>query len=136
MVEPAERSAITDLVAGYLAAVDASDWDALDRYFTSDVKVEYDTGLTISSRDELARYFKSAHDLFALTRQQIVTINAARDEDGAGLVARAKVLVHLTEESGSVIEITGSTIDRAYLTADGWRIWYHSFIPTTTDQDS
>lgn len=124
--EISDRLEIQDLLARYTYAVDAQDWEVLDRTFTPDADIDYTAsgGIRASFPEARAWLAETLPGPFASTMHMLGLPVIDLDGD------RAQVLVHLDNpmrmDDGrgglKVVELGAVYHDELVRTPEGWRI--------------
>lgn len=116
--------AIQQLLAKYVFAIDAKDFERLDEVFTDDAVVDYTaTGGAIVSYAGLKSWLAEALATFPLTQHQIGLPLIALDGDRAS--ARTMLfnpMLQSADESNHLFFVGATYVDDLVRTAAGWRI--------------
>jgi 3-phenylpropionate/cinnamic acid dioxygenase small subunit len=123
--EMSDRLEIQDLFARYSHAIDARDWDALDRVFTPDATIDYsETGGARGTYPEIKAWLPVALERFAVFQHMVATSRI--DLDGDQATSRTILfnpMVHRDEQGHEQVFFIGLWYrDRLVRTAEGWRI--------------
>ena len=123
--EISDRLEIQDLFARYSFAIDERDWDALDRVFTPDARIDYsETGGAKGSYPEIKAWLPKALERFPMFQHMVATTKL----DLAGDEARSRTIlfnpmVHRNAQGEEQVFFIGLWYrDHLVRTADGWRI--------------
>lgn len=116
--------AIQQVLAAYVFAIDAKDYDALDALFTPDAEIDYRaTGGAAGRYPEIKAWLGRALAPFPLT-QHLIGLPLIR-LDGDRATARTMLFnpMQLARPQGEHLFLLGCTYaDELVRTADGWRI--------------
>jgi len=123
--EMSDRLEIQDLLARYSFAIDERDWDALDRVFTPDARIDYsETGGAKGSFAEIKAWLPGALARFPQYQHMVATTRL----DIAGDTANSRTIlfnpmVHRDAAAGDQVFFIGLWYrDRLVRTDAGWRI--------------
>ncbi len=128
--EMSDRLEIQDLLARYSFAIDERDWDALDRVFTPDARIDYsETGGAKGSFAQIKAWLPDALKRFPMFQHMVATTRL----DLAGDTANCRTIlfnpmVHRADSGGGEAGVDQVFFiglwyrDRLIRTADGWRI--------------
>jgi hypothetical protein len=122
--EISDRIEIQDLLARYTDAIDRRDWDALDRIFTSDARIDYSAvGGASGNLKEIKEFLDRSFKLFA-SSQHLVGSSVV---DISGDEATARTICHnpMVFKGGDDPQLLVCGIwyrDRLVRTPEGWRI--------------
>lgn len=115
---------IQQLLATYVFAIDAKDFDALDQIFTPDAEIDYRaTGGAEGRYAEIKPWLVKALAPFPVT-QHLIGLPLIR-VDGDTATARTMLFnpMQLARPEGDHLFLLGATyVDELVRTADGWRI--------------
>jgi 3-phenylpropionate/cinnamic acid dioxygenase small subunit len=138
--ELSDRLLIQDLLTRYATAIDARDWELLDRVFLPDAEIDYTASGGVRGRyPEVRTWLERALGQFAMSQHLIA--NPAVELSGDR--ARARSLLYnpmgVRREDGSLhlFFVGGSYEDELVRTPAGWRIarrverqaWLHGQLP-------
>lgn len=123
--EISDRLEIEDLFARYSFAIDDRDWDALDRIFTPDARIDYtETGGASGSIAEIKAWLPDA--LARFPRYQHMVATTKLDISGDTATSRTILfnpMVHRDDTGQEQTFFIGLWYrDRLVRTAQGWRI--------------
>ncbi|MBS0474263.1 MAG: nuclear transport factor 2 family protein [Proteobacteria bacterium] len=123
--EMSDRLEIQDLFARYSFAIDERDWDALDKVFTPDARIDYtETGGAKGSFAEIKAWLPVALERFPMFQHMVATTKL----DIAGDEARSRTIlfnpmVHRSDAGEEQVFFIGLWYrDRLVRTPEGWRI--------------
>lgn len=123
--EMSDRLEIQDLFARYSFAIDERDWDALDRVFTPDARIDYsETGGARGSFPAIKAWLPIALERFAMFQHMVATTKL----DLAGDTATSRTIlfnpmVHRDAAGAEQVFFIGLWYrDRLVRTGEGWRI--------------
>jgi len=123
--EMSDRLEIQDLLARYSFAIDERDWDALDRVFTPDARIDYsETGGAKGSFAEIKAWLPGALERFPKFQHLVATTRL----DFAGDTANSRTIlfnpmVHRDDSGAEQVFFIGLWYrDRLVRTDGGWRI--------------
>lgn len=122
--EMSDRFEIQDVLVGYCYAVDARDFDALDRFFTADAVIDYTEMVGFKGSLTEAKAFLRA-SFGIVTAAQHVVSTTRYDFDGDRCTTKTVCYNPMTVSNGSEEDtvIFGLWyIHDLVRTADGWRI--------------
>lgn len=123
--EISDRLEINNLLIDYCTAIDAHDWDALDRIFTPDAFIDY-TALGGAKGDFAAtkEYLSRVLPFFPSTQHMIANSRIHLEGDTArGRTMCHNPMVMPLKDGGTQVAFYGLWYqDRFVRTADGWRI--------------
>jgi 3-phenylpropionate/cinnamic acid dioxygenase small subunit len=123
--EISDRLEIQDLFARYSFAIDERDWDALDRVFTPDARIDYsETGGAKGSLAEIKRWLPTALERFPMFQHMVATTKLELDGDGAtSRTILFNPMVYQRPDGERQTFFIGLWYrDRLVRTPDGWRI--------------
>ena len=122
--ELSDRVEIQDLLARYTHAIDTRDWDALDRVFTHDARIDYSAfGGATGSLDEIKRFLAEAMPMFE-SFQHLVGSSVV-DIDGDTATARTICHNPMVLKGGDDPHLLVCGLwyrDKLVRTPAGWRI--------------
>jgi hypothetical protein len=122
--EMSDRFEIQDLIVGYCYAVDSSDWDALDRFFTPDAVIDYSEMVGVSGGlREIKRFL--AESLTPILAFQHAVSTTQYTFDGDRAQTRTACYNPMTVSNGGKAEtlVFGLWYIHDFVrTAEGWRI--------------
>jgi hypothetical protein len=123
--EMSDRLEIQDLFARYSFAIDERNWDALDRVFTPDARIDYsETGGAAGSFAEIKAWLPVAlGDRFPVYQHMVATSRI--DLDGDSATSRTILFNPMVYEKDGARQTFFIGLwyrDRLVRTADGWRI--------------
>ncbi|MFH9726272.1 nuclear transport factor 2 family protein [Streptomyces sp. NPDC017254] len=124
-----DRLAVDDLITGYAAAVDDSDWTAYRALFTPDGRADYrGSGGIEAPADEVADWLAETMTLFPVRQHLIVNRRvtfrgpAGYPENGDAADVRADYVNPMRFTSGEDFVCGGRYAFGALRTAEGWRL--------------
>lgn len=123
--EMSDRLEIQDLFARYSFAIDERDWDALDRVFTPDARIDYsETGGASGSFAQIKAWLPLALDRFAMFQHMVATTRLDIDGDEArSRTILFNPMVHRDATGHDQTFFIGLWYrDRLVRTDQGWRI--------------
>ena len=135
--EIADRLAIEQVIARYVHALDARDYDALDDVFAADARFDLtEAGGIAGSWAEVKKYYQDNLGAFADYQHVFANVLVEFDAGRRGARSRAKVInpCGMTGSDGALhhFEVTGSCEDVWRRVPDGRRItgrtWRHGWI--------
>lgn len=123
--EMSDRLEIQDLFARYSFAIDERDWDALDRVFTPDARIDYsETGGARGSFPAIKAWLPIALERFAMFQHMVATTRL--DLTGDTATSRTILfnpMVHRDAAGAEQVFFIGLWYrDRLVRTGEGWRI--------------
>jgi hypothetical protein len=127
--EISDRLEIQDLLARYTDAIDRRDWDALDRIFTPDARIDYSAvGGAAGNLPEIKEFLDESFKFFASSQHLI----GSSVVDISGDEAKARTICHNPMVFGPMAADDGGDPrllvcgiwyrDRLVRTPEGWRI--------------
>lgn len=123
--EISDRLEIQDLIARYSFAIDERDWDALDRVFTPDARIDYTAaGGIAGSLAEIKRWLPVALAQFPAFQHMVATTRLELDGDTASsrTILFNPMVVPDADGAPRTFFIGLWYCDKFVRTADGWRI--------------
>ena len=138
--EISDRLEIQDLLARYAFAIDERDWNALDRVFTSDARIDYsETGGAAGTFAEIKRWLPIALERFPVFQHMVATTRLMITGDTASSrTILFNPMVHENDEGERQTFFIGLWYrDQLVRTPEGWRIseryeemaWAHNAPP-------
>lgn len=135
--ETADRLAIEQVIARYVHALDARDYDRLDDVFLPDARFDLsEAGGIVGSWLEVKRYYQDNLAAFADYQHAFANVLLEFDAGGSSARSRSKVInpCGMVGGDGTLhhFEIVGVYEDSWRRVPDGWRItertWRHGWI--------
>jgi len=123
--EISDRLEIQDLFARYSFAIDERDWDALDRIFTPDARIDYsETGGAKGSFAEIKAWLPGALERFPMFQHMVATtkLDISGDEAHSRTILFNPMTHRAADGTDQVFFIGLWYRDRLVRTAEGWRI--------------
>ena len=123
--EISDRLEIQDLFARYCFAIDERNWDALDRIFTPDARIDYtETGGAKGSLAEIKAWLPRALERFPAFQHMVATSRLVFDGDSASsrTILFNPMVLPGKDGTPQTFFIGLWYRDRLVRTGDGWRI--------------
>lgn len=123
--EISDRLEIQDLFARYSFAIDERDWDALDRIFTPDARIDYsETGGAKGSFAQIKAWLPAALERFPMFQHMVATTKLEISGDEAtSRTILFNPMTHRADDGAEQVFFIGLWYrDRLVRTGEGWRI--------------
>jgi hypothetical protein len=119
-----DMAEIVNLLNIYALAVDALQWDLLDRVFTPDVRLKYPSGTAWNDLESFKKDFHAAHAPMVTTQHMITNHQVVVNGDQANALsyARARIIRNMPQGAGNWWEVGAWYDDVLVRTPAGWRI--------------
>jgi ketosteroid isomerase-like protein len=126
--DPAERSAVRDVLERYVHAMDRRDVALMRGCFTPDADLSYFGGLRRFTGTEFADTFASSLEPFGFIDHSIGSLRITVDGDVAALDVHLRATMTLKDEPRVLIRWVEVT-DRLARDSSGWRITARRHVP-------
>lgn len=125
MQEMSDRFEIQDLLVGYCYAVDARDFDRLDRYFTTDAVIDYSQMVGFKGNlAETKAFLRQSFGMVAMAQHAVSTTRYEIDGDRATTktVCYNPMVVRGPDAQEATVVFGLWYVHQHVRTDDGWRI--------------